>query len=351
MNLVFVLPKVSRYPVGGYKIVFEYANRLCAKGHNITLVFLNQDFMSKYPIPASVRKRIATHFVYKEPRWFELDRRIKKVSKFINDSSEIDYSSIGIATAAQTAEFVNKYFKAKSTYFIQGYEDWGTNIEKLHQTYSLPMNKIAIASWLKKKVDEYSDSPCEVIQNPIDNKIYQNRIKLENRKRHSIALLYNELPTKGFEYAYEAIQRIKKTYPDIEVNMFGRFKYPGQLPDWIHYTCNASQLETVEIYNKSRVFLCASIEEGYGLTCLEAMACGCVLVTTDYSGVKEFANENNAFLSPIKSVSGLVNNIKKAFEDNDKCQRIISNAYNIVSKYSWEDAVLRFESVVMRGNE
>ena len=39
MKISFVLPGVSRVPVGGYKMIFEYANRLCKRGHEITLIF------------------------------------------------------------------------------------------------------------------------------------------------------------------------------------------------------------------------------------------------------------------------------------------------------------------------
>ena len=35
MNICFVLPQMLRKPVGGYKMVYEYANRLSIKYHKI----------------------------------------------------------------------------------------------------------------------------------------------------------------------------------------------------------------------------------------------------------------------------------------------------------------------------
>ena len=74
MNITFVLPKVSRYPVGGYKMTFEYANRLKERGHDISIVFLNDRFMEKYKIPKIIRKRIAGIITGIEPRWFNLNK-------------------------------------------------------------------------------------------------------------------------------------------------------------------------------------------------------------------------------------------------------------------------------------
>ena len=38
-NVVFLLPGVDHGPVGGYKVVYEYANRLVYDGWSVTLVY------------------------------------------------------------------------------------------------------------------------------------------------------------------------------------------------------------------------------------------------------------------------------------------------------------------------
>ncbi|HWN72720.1 MAG TPA: hypothetical protein VNN15_02810, partial [Solirubrobacterales bacterium] len=38
MRIVFVLPARSAAPVGGFKVVYEYANRLVERGHEVALV-------------------------------------------------------------------------------------------------------------------------------------------------------------------------------------------------------------------------------------------------------------------------------------------------------------------------
>ena len=38
MRVTFLLPGSARFPVGGYKVVYEYANHLCERGHQVTVV-------------------------------------------------------------------------------------------------------------------------------------------------------------------------------------------------------------------------------------------------------------------------------------------------------------------------
>ena len=348
MVVTFVLPKVSRYPVGGYKMIFEYANRLCEKGYRVNIVYINDGFMQKYRLPCFVRKHLARFYSTTEPRWFDLDERINRISCFYDNlqTEIIDATEVVIATAVQTVKFVEDKFLCKKIYYIQGFEDWELTEEQLLATYKNNMMKIAVANWLKVIIDRYSPSECRVIKNPIDNDIYRIVKNYYDRPKYSIAVLYNELPIKGFKYAYEAILQLKTIYPLLHVEMFGRSKYPGELPPWISYTENANQNKMVEIYNSARIYICASIEEGYGLTGLEAMACGCTLVSTRYKGVLEYSNDDCAVLVPIKDVSRLVEAVQTVFENEKLYDSIRKNAHHRVSQFSWDKAVKDFEAIL-----
>ena len=125
--------------------------------------------------------------------------------------------------------------------------------------------------------------------------------------------------------------------------MFGRQKYPRNIPKWINYTKNATQKQTVQIYNNSRVYLCASVEEGFGLTGLEAMACGTVLVTTNFKGAQEYAiDDYNAMVSPVKDYRALAGNVIRVFEDRELANRLSYNGTKTALDYSWDIAKDRF---------
>ncbi|MEI3210934.1 MAG: hypothetical protein V8S42_00375 [Lachnospiraceae bacterium] len=80
MKVCFVLPKFSRKPIGGFKIVFEYANRMSKRGHQVEILFLNESAFETWNIPTVIKRKASDFLTIIEPRWFELNPSIKKIS-------------------------------------------------------------------------------------------------------------------------------------------------------------------------------------------------------------------------------------------------------------------------------
>lgn len=38
-TIIFFLPGRDKYPIGGYKIVYEYANRFAAEGYPVSILY------------------------------------------------------------------------------------------------------------------------------------------------------------------------------------------------------------------------------------------------------------------------------------------------------------------------
>ena len=38
MRITFILPGLSRYPSGGFKVVYQYANKFAEDGHQVTII-------------------------------------------------------------------------------------------------------------------------------------------------------------------------------------------------------------------------------------------------------------------------------------------------------------------------
>ena len=342
MKICIILLGANRNPVGGYKIVYEYANRLSKEGHNINILFLNDTQFKRYHIPESLRKILVNIYTLIEPRWFKLDKKIKKISNQQKGYEKlVEGADICIATAVQTVDTVqNLFLSSKKLYLIQDYENWDISNERLEDTYSLGMQNIVISSWLKNIVDKKSKEPSVLIRNPIDIEVYKVYSTIEKRNKYKIGVLYHKSPQKGFKFAYEAILILKKRFPQLEVLMFGTPPKPLHLPKWIKYFKNASQKKTVAIYNSISLFLCASINEGYGLTGAESMACGAALVSTDYESVHEYAeNGKNALLSPIRDADALANSATKLIENDALRIAIAYNGVKSISKHSWDNAM------------
>ena len=349
MRICFVLPGVARQPVGGYKMAFEYANRLVKENHEVLILYLNQDLLKNYSVPLVVKRKIAKILTKIEPKWFDLNKKIKKISNLDLDYKEkLGKLDVCIATSAEkTVEEVNKNLIAKTKlYLIQDYENWNISDKELIATYKLGFKNIVVAKWLKQIVDQYSPTESVLIPNAIDTSIYTETVPIQNRDNHTIALLYHESPHKGLKNAFKVLDKLKQKYPDLKVIMFGKFPKP-ELPNWITYYKGASQKKTVEIYNSVKFFLCSTIEEGFGLTGIEAMACGACLVSTDYRGVREYAvNNYNSLLSPVGDIDAQVENVIRIFENKELQKNISSNGIQHVKKFKWSEAMKKLNKTI-----
>lgn len=338
------------HPIGGYKIVFEYANKFVQHGNKVSILFLNYESLKKRNIPNFLRRILINSFTRIEPSWFKLDPKIKKVSLTQkNWKSKLENPDIVIATGATTVKYTNDLFpNIKKGYLIQELETVFMSKDSLFKTYNYSgFINITISKWLFNLVKRHTNNPTYYVQNAIDLNIYKIFNSIKERNIFSVGMLYHEAPYKGTKYALEAIKVLKNKYPQLHVKMFGAYPPPNNLPNWVEYTQNATQDQTVDIYNSVSIFLNSPIKEGFGLTGLEAMACGATLVSTDYMGVKEYAiNNKNALLSPIKDSKKLAENVSILIENNAQRIKLAENGYNSAQNFSWVNAYTKMKKII-----
>lgn len=350
MRIIFVLPGYTRQPIGGFQMVYLYANEFEKRGYEVILYCINREVMQKYPIPRFIKNRLINYLTQREPRWYPLSENIKKYSGLDKNTKFIPQDSdIVIATSVDSVWTTIELFKnQKKLYYIQDFENWKVGDDYCFKTYNAGMKNIVISSWLQNIVDNHSVSKSILIKNPIDLAVYRPIIDPKQRDQYSVGVLYHNMPHKGCKYAIDALMKLKKLYPRLKVYMFGVPERPRNLPEWFSYLQCASTEETVEIYNKVSIWLCATIDEGYGLTGLEAMACGDVLVSTNYSGVHEYAEDGyNALLSPVKNSDALVENMRRIIENPELKETLIRNSLKEVENFSIEKAVKNFEYEIL----
>lgn len=351
MKIAFLLTHATNKPSGGYRLTYEYANRLNNKGHDVSIIFFNDDTLKKYKCPRVIKFLYAEFKTVKYPHWFSLEKEVKKINGF--GGHVPNNFDVVIATAVETVEPMEKYFaSSKKGYFIQGFETWDNSEEYVRKTYRKGFINIVVSNWLKRIVEEESKREAYWISNPIDMSEYPIIKSFESRERHSIGVLYNPVKCKGFEDAYKSIINLKEKYPDLIVYMFGTKDRLEHWPQWIKYTKNASKEQTIQIYNKVQVFLCTSIEEGFGLTGMEAMACGAALVTTRFESVLDYAiADTNALVVPVGDIEAITSAVSLLFDNEETRCKIVLGAAESLKSRSWEVAVEKFEQALEGGKQ
>lgn len=98
---------------------------------------------------------------------------------------------------------------------------------------------------------------------------------------------------------------------------------------------NVSFRELMELYNKALVFLYPSLYEGFGIPILEAMACGCPVITSDRGAMKEIAGRA-AFLVNPEDASDILRAMRLVLEDKKTTFALKQAGLERVKKFSWE---------------
>ena len=341
--ITFCLPMMPKGAVGGYKIIFELANQLANQRYKVVLLFDVTDLYKKYHFPKLLRLLIGKRKVKKGPVWYSLETNIEKKGVLGFNDYSVPKSSCVIATAVTTAGSVAKLKQqTKKGYYIQGLETWVWPMEKVAETYRLGMKNIVISNWLKKIVDKYADSESILIHNALDFSVFKLITPIKKRNPYTIAMLYHTNEGKGTKYGLQVIEKLKNRYKNLEVTLFGIPERPEKLPNWIKYIEKASEQQLCELYNHTAIYISPSINEGFGLTGAESMACGCALASFKHGGVLEYANNDNACLSEVKNVEEMYEGIIELIENQELRVKMAEKGYSDIKERTWSKTVQIF---------
>lgn len=321
-KIVFLLPNNASKPVGGVKVVLEYANRLAADGFDVELVYgAYTRWMTfgllhtlYYLLIFLLQKAVKSY----RPRWFSLDGRVQQRLVWSHARYHYPKDAIVVATAVDTAWYLNHYSlpKEQRYYFIQDFENWFVDDNFVRETYHYKMQKIVISRWLLKVVEDCGEK-ADLVPNGFDFHFFTLSTPIERRSPVEIIALYHTDKRKGLDVAFEAFRQARERVPQLHVTLFGTPDRPEGLPEWIEYHQRPDKETFNRIYNRAAIFVGSSYTEGWGLTVGEAMQCGCAVACTDNKGYLEMAKDGDtALVSPVGDARKLADNIVRLASDD-----------------------------------
>lgn len=123
----------------------------------------------------------------------------------------------------------------------------------------------------------------------------------------------------------------------------------SNLPDDVEYYQNPTKQKLLDLYSNSDIFIFPSLEEGWGLTPLEAMACGCVVVGTNTGFVLDLGqHENNMMISTPNNVDEMVENVEQLIMDTELMKKIQKNSIETIRQLEWKQSVQKLISFIER---
>lgn len=191
-------------------------------------------------------------------------------------------------------------------------------------------------------------------------------------KRHNHFTIYNALPAgfsirreprcfsrpvtlgvvsrleeiKGMDLVVPAFARVRAKYPDTRLIVVGdgslraRMQQQAQefgCADSIEWGGRQPQERLSDWYSRMDIVLMPSRSEGFGLTAIEAMANGCVVVASRTGGLPEVVRDREiGLLHTPESIDDMVDKIESLVGNVDLLQRYSTAALEYVGRYGFD---------------
>jgi glycosyltransferase involved in cell wall biosynthesis len=169
------------------------------------------------------------------------------------------------------------------------------------------------------------DRKIEVIHYGLDQTVYSPRKRRESRQALGIGaeepvLLFAAhdlgLPHKGWRYLSDALANVRCQRPVWLLTMGGGHLQVGSRYRHTHFGPVESDELQALLYQAADVFVIPSLEEAFGQSALEAVACGAVVAGFSVGGIPDIVKCGlNGLLVEVQDTQALSEAIQKLLED------------------------------------
>lgn len=178
-----------------------------------------------------------------------------------------------------------------------------------------------------------------VIFNPIKDSFLKTR-DIEIKTRENIIINVGRLVSqKNQKMLISAFVEVSKKHPEYKLEIFGEGPLKEKLQEQINelkmndkiFLCGITDNIKQEL-EKSKIFVLSSDYEGMPNSLIEAMAVGCVVISTDCpcGGPRELIQNNeNGLLIPIRNDEELIKSMNFVIEHEENAEIMSKNAKNV----------------------
>lgn len=220
---------------------------------------------------------------------------------------------------------------------------------------------IAVSQHTRNDLIRYMKIPesrITVIYNGIDRSIFKPYdVKLRLLDKPYILYVGSERPRKNLGRLFEAFAILKEEFPDLKLLKVGPVgRYDTYRRDSekklvrlgitrdVGFIDYVSEQDLVSYYCSAALLAYPSLYEGFGLPPLEAMACGCPVVTSNASSIPEVVGDAGILVDPY-NVQALAQAMKRVLTDSKLRDDMVRKGFEQSKKFSWEKAAEQHQQV------
>jgi glycosyltransferase involved in cell wall biosynthesis len=206
---------------------------------------------------------------------------------------------------------------------------------------------LTVSESTRKELAEKGITRVTLAPNAIDKALY--RVPAGVAKEPFLIVHIGRLKKyKRLDLLLEAVAEVRKTLPQARLLIGGAGDYRPALEararelhlgDGAKFLGRVSDAEKVDLYARAQVFVNSSLKEGWGLTTIEANACGTPVVATDVPGLCDSVKHGETgLLVPFGDAPAFAAAILSILEDPERAARMREKALAWAAEHDWEKA-------------
>lgn len=357
MRVTFVLPFSS--VEGGSRVVAIYAEKLAARGHEVTVVSCGarrRRFRYRFKDWAMRTVRGQLH-APRPPSHFDHLGHLHRVIPGAGPirARHVPDADVIVATWWETAEWVSEMPPSKGSRVHLVQHDERVFSEdpaikaRVAATWGLPgFSRIVVSRWLKELGREEFGARTTLIGNAVDTHLFDAPPRQRNAAP-AVGLMYHSRAFKGTDISLAAFELARARLPQLRLMAFGpENQLPHlPLPQDTSLLVTPPQPRIAEFYRSCDAYLFGSRCEGFGLPILEAMACRTPVIGTPAGAAPELIAEGGGILVRPEDPQSMADAIVElATMPADDWREMSDAAYATARRHSWERCTDDFESVL-----
>ncbi|MBI4121884.1 MAG: glycosyltransferase family 4 protein [Parcubacteria group bacterium] len=178
---------------------------------------------------------------------------------------------------------------------------------------------------------------------------------------HIPYILYvgNAYPHKNLEFLIRAFHKLWQTHRDLSLVLVGKldpfywrlkdyaqqFDWQGQTP--VHFFGYATEPQLATLYANAALYVFPSLDEGFGIPPLEAMAMNTPVLSSSAASMPEVLGQAAQYFDPHSEIEFL-QKTQALLADQTKREALITASKEQVSRYSWQTCAAQTLAVYQR---
>jgi glycosyltransferase involved in cell wall biosynthesis len=334
-KIIFLMPSLK---ANGGSIVFELANQLVNKGHEVQITSLDEptkvDFFPLIITPINIREA--------QKLFPEADAIIAYYpvcAYFLNDI-ETNAKKFYLITEDQKSFYSKEVFKVNYPKLDEDrlQIEYDTQQKYIERSYTLPMNYLTTNDELTNIFKTIYKRTTTTIPIGVNTDQFFPELVFLKDEIPRILVDGNLMPWKGITEVNRALSMLHG------YQLWTISDTPHTIKSDKHWF-NLNVEQTRRVLSSCDILIRAYIEDGTAELQAQAMACGCTVLTRETSGSKMFCRNNINCLTFNKEEE-IEGKIQQLISDKELRRKLVSGGLETVKDLNWNKSVSILEEII-----